>query len=162
MEQVWPEPLPQRISKGGEWDTIPRKADADLLRVMNLLKNNFRDSLWYPDFEWRFTGVDSEKLPRVLRIGDSYGEQVQHYGQLFVAFRPSSHHYYYNRRDIVYRLNEDGSTQKTDSPGVTPQDIQRELLASDGLLVGYSEITFLRHSEIFFQRVKDLIPFGEE
>lgn len=162
MEQVWSEPLPRRIDKGGEWDTIPRKADADLLRTMNLLKNNFSDSLWYPDFEWRFTDVDPEKLPRVLRIGDSFGEQVQYYGQLFVAFRPRSRLFYYNREDVRYSLNEDGTTEKSISSDVTPQDIQRELLESDGLIVGYSEITFLRHSEIFFRRVEDLIPFDEE
>lgn len=162
MEQVWPEPLPQRISKGGEWDTIPRKADGGGLNLMNLLKNNFRDSLWYPDFEWRFTDINTEKLPRVLRIGDSYGQQIQEYGQLFVAFRPDSRLFHYNRQDIRYSLNEDGTTNHAKSPDVTPEDIQRELLASDGLLVGYSEITFPKHSEIFFQRVQDLIPFDEE
>lgn len=40
---------------------------------------------------------------------------------------------------------------------MTPELLQRELRASDGLIVEYSQSTFLRHSDLFFNKISPLL-----
>ena len=155
LSELWSMKLPQRIKLGGEWDTKARWADEDLEKSCNLLWDLPDDSLWYPSFDWDFSQTPRNTLPRVMRIGDSFGNQLHQYGGFAAAFHPSSRRFHYAREEVKYGLQF--NEREVLETKVTSDVLQRELHASKGLVVEYSEATFIRHSENFFHSIEPIL-----
>lgn len=155
LSELWGMPLPKRISLGGRWEAEAQYADNDKGNTCNLLWDLPADSLWYPDFSWDLSKSPRDSLPRVMRIGDSFGNQLHAYGGLAAAFHPESRRFHYNREEKHYGI---GFYQTTNlKTAVTGQVLMEELRRSDALIVDYSESTFLVHSSKFFKKIDGIM-----